>query len=99
MGAGAIGGGGSQNGAVALSKGSARMGIRCHVQRATIPSKGYFPFFLKLNSCIILGSRVTMVANSTFELKKKLSKVYATESLISFQMGKFHCIHYNGHKK
>jgi hypothetical protein len=37
-------GGGSQKRQLALSKGLARIGIRCHVQRAAMPSKGSFIF-------------------------------------------------------
>jgi hypothetical protein len=45
MGERVIGKGGLKMGQLALSKGLARIGIHCHVQRATIPSKGLF-FFL-----------------------------------------------------
>ncbi len=40
----AMGEGGLKMGRLALSKGLARMGIYCHVQRAVIPSKGSFFF-------------------------------------------------------
>ncbi len=38
---GSGGGGWSQMGQLALSKGLARIGIRCHVQRATIKVRGF----------------------------------------------------------
>ncbi len=44
--------GGSEMGQLALSKGPARMGIHCHVQGATIPSKWSSSFAIYKYSCM-----------------------------------------------
>jgi hypothetical protein len=49
----AIGESGLKMGQLASSKGLARIGIRCHIQRTAIPSKGSFPFSYIINACML----------------------------------------------
>jgi hypothetical protein len=62
-------GGGSQMGQLALSKGPARMGICCHVQRVAIPSKRPLPLINKF----IHALNIVTCNVCVFNIKEKYS--------------------------
>jgi hypothetical protein len=63
------GGGGLEIGQLALSKGPARIGIRSHVQRAPIPSKGVLSLLLYIKIHVSLNILIHNVC--AFDIKRK----------------------------